>query len=283
MSCPVYDSRDKRYKDPYGAVPSGTSVRFALRPQRRQGFSHGVLEARFEMDGNRLQRVEMPWTGMEHGCDSFTCELNVGDYIGLVWYSFVLEGLDGRSQRLGEYQLTVYDRAEQVPGWFGEGVSYQIFPDRFFRTRIPDPTGLVGGRTVHADWAEEPDYRPDAKGEVRNRDFFGGDLAGITQKLDYLKELGVETVYLCPIFEAAENHRYGTADYSRIDPMLGTNEDFATLCDELHKRGMRLMLDGVFNHTGWVSRYFNGDGFYDEVGALQSEDSPYQVGGQGGL
>ncbi|MBQ9973396.1 MAG: DUF3459 domain-containing protein [Oscillospiraceae bacterium] len=277
MSCPVYDSRDKRYKDPYGAVPSGTSVRFALRPQRRQGFSHGVLEARFEMDGNRLQRVEMPWTGMEHGRDSFTCELNVGDYIGLVWYSFVLEGLDGRSQRLGEYQLTVYDRAEQVPGWFGEGVSYQIFPDRFFRTRIPDPTGLVGGRTVHADWAEEPDYRPDAKGEVRNRDFFGGDLAGITQKLDYLKELGVETVYLCPIFEAAENHRYGTADYSRIDPMLGTNEDFATLCDELHKRGMRLMLDGVFNHTGYVSRYFNADGFYDEVGAVQSEDSPYRT------
>ena len=86
----------------------------------------------------------------------------------------------------------------------------------------------------------------------------------------------METVYLCPIFEAAENHRYGTADYSRIDPMLGTNKDFETLCDQLHKRGMRLMLDGVFNHTGFVSRYFNGDGFYPQAGACQSEDSPYR-------
>jgi len=96
------------------------------------------------------------------------------------------------------------------------------------------------------------------------------------EKLDYLKELGVETLYFNPIFEAAENHRYGTADYSRIDPMLGCNEDFSSLCDEAHKRGMRVMLDGVFNHTGYVSRYFNGDGFYPEVGAAQSEDSPYR-------
>ena len=100
---------------------------------------------------------------------------------------------------------------------------------------------------------------------MRNRDYFGGTLAGITEKLDYLKGLGVTTVYLCPIFEAAENHRYGTADYEKIDPMLGTREDLTRLCDGLHRRGMRLILDGVFNHTGFVSRYFNGDGFYPEL------------------
>ena len=94
-------------------------------------------------------------------------------------------------------------------------------------------------------------------------------------KLDYLKSLGVETLYFNPIFEAAENHRYGTADYSRVDPMLGENEDFTRLCREAHKLGMRVMLDGVFNHTGFVSRYFNADGFYPEVGAYQSLDSPY--------
>ena len=276
MSQPIYNSRDLRYKTPYGAVPSGTSVQFTLRPERAAGFSRAVLRARLEMRGDELLTVSMPWVGTKLGVDEFSGTLNIGEYVGLVWYSFVLEGLDGRRKELGEYQLTVYDRDENVPGWFGEGVSYQIFPDRFFRTRIPDPAGLVGGRTVHQGWSEEPDYRPDEKGEVRNRDFFGGNLPGITEKLDYLQSLGVGTVYLCPIFEAAENHRYGTADYSRIDPMLGTNEDFKTLCDELHRRGMRLMLDGVFNHTGYVSRYFNGDGFYPGEGACQSEESPYR-------
>ena len=86
----------------------------------------------------------------------------------------------------------------------------------------------------------------------------------------------METLYFNPIFEAAENHRYGTADYDRIDPMLGCNQDFSRLCDEAHRRGMRVMLDGVFNHTGYVSRYFNGDGFYPDVGACQSWDSPYR-------
>ena len=276
MSQPIYNSRDVRYKTPYGAVPSGTSVQFTLRPERAAGFSRAVLQARLEMRGDEVLTVPMPWGGTQLGVDEFSGTLNTGDYVGLVWYSFVLEGLDGRRKELGEYQLTVYDRDERVPGWFGEGVSYQIFPDRFFRTHIPDPAGLVGGRTVHQAWGEEPDYRPDEKGEVRNRDFFGGDLLGIVEKLDYLQSLGVETVYLCPIFEAAENHRYGTADYSRIDPMLGTNEDFKTLCHELHRRGMRLMLDGVFNHTGFVSRYFNGDGFYPDTGAWQSEESPYR-------
>ncbi len=273
---PIYDSRDPRYKTPYGAVPCGRGVQFTLRPDRAAGYSRAVLYARLEMRGDEMLTVPMSWTGTELGTDEFSGVLDTGDYVGLIWYSFVLEGLDGRRMELGEYQLTVYDKDERVPNWFGEGVSYQIFPDRFFRTQIPDPTGLVGGRTVHQSWEEEPEYRPNEKGEVRNRDFFGGDLPGITKKLDYLQSMGVETVYLCPIFEAAENHRYGTADYSRIDPMLGTNEDFKTLCDELHKRGMRLMLDGVFNHTGFVSRYFNGDGFYPEAGACQSEDSPYR-------
>ena len=273
---PIYDSRDLRYKTPYGAVPCGTSVRFTLRPDRAAGFSRAVLLARFEMRDNEALTISMPWAGTLLGTDEFSGVLDTGDYVGLIWYSFILEGLDGRKKELGEYQLTVYDKNEQVPSWFGEGVSYQIFPDRFFRTRVPNPEGLVGGRTVHQNWNEEPEYRPNESGEVRNRDFFGGDLPGIAQKLDYLQSLGVETVYLCPIFEAAENHRYGTADYSRIDPMLGTNEDFETLCAELHKRGMRLMLDGVFNHTGYVSRYFNGDGFYPEAGACQSENSPYR-------
>ena len=271
----TYDPRDSRYKTPYGAVPSGTVVRFTLRPPQEEHITTARLFARFESRQEQVVELDMPRTGAESDCDLFQTELDTRDYVGLVWYSFVLEG-EGRREELGTYQLTVYDDSEEVPSWYGEGMTYQIFPDRFCRSRIPDPAGMVGGRTVHQDWEEQPQWRPDEKGEVRNRDFFGGDFRGITGKLDYLKELGVETLYFNPIFEAAENHRYGTADYDRIDPMLGTNGDFSRLCDEAHKRGMRVMLDGVFNHTGYVSRYFNGDGFYPELGACQSWDSPYR-------
>ena len=272
---PIYNSRDLRCKSPYGAVPSGTRVELTLRPGRSLGFSWARMTAQFEA-WEETRELPMTWAGAELGTDLFRAGLDTGDYVGLVWYSFVLEGLDGRRQELGPYQLTVYDGSEAVPSWFGEGMTYQIFPDRFLRSRIPNPAGMVGGRWVHESWEELPEWRPDHRGEVRNRDFFGGDLRGVIEKLDDLKELGVETIYFNPIFEAAENHRYGTADYDKIDPMLGTNADFSRLCDEAHRRGMRVMLDGVFNHTGYVSRYFNGDGFYSDLGASQSWDSPYR-------
>lgn len=276
MSCiPVYCSKDDRYKTPFGAVASGGCVSFSLHPPRNAGYSYAVLHARFEGLDDQMCTVNLPWTDCVLGQDVFSGTLKVGDYVGLIWYSFSLSGLDGRSETIAEHQLTVYDDSESVPNWFGEGVSYQIFPDRFCRSRVPDATGLVGGRTVHASWDEEPEYRPDERGEIRNRDFFGGDLNAVIEKLDYLSSLGVETIYFCPIFEAAENHRYGTADYLSIDPMLGTEADFVRLCNEAHRRGMRILLDGVFNHIGSVSRYFNSDGFYPDVGAAQSEDSIY--------
>lgn len=271
----TFDSRDSRYKRPYGAVPSGTRVELALRPPRAGGFSAATLIAYFEHRDEERRELPMPWRGLEGDRDVFAVTLETGDYVGLVWYSFRLEGLDGRREELGPFQLTVYDGAEEVPAWFGEGVTYQIFPDRFRRTRVPDPTGMVGGRSVHTGWEEEPVYRPDRNGEVRNRDFFGGDLAGVREKLGYLRGLGVDTLYFCPIFEAPENHRYGTGDYEKIDPMLGTEVDFRALCTDAHALGMRVVLDGVFNHQGFVSRYFNGDGSYESVGAVQSQDSPY--------
>ena len=271
----IFNARDPRCKTPYGAVPSGTRVALTLRPRRAGGWSRAVLRARFEFRGEEIAEVPMPWTGLDGDRDLFSCALDTGDYVGLVWYSFRLERLDGKALELPERQLTVYDGAHSVPAWFGEGVTYQIFPDRFRRTCVPDPAGMVGGRSVHTGWFEEPVWQPDARGEVRNRDFFGGSLAGVEEKLDYLQSLGVETLYFCPIFEAAENHRYGTADYERVDPMLGSNEGFKDLCAAARARGIRVMLDGVFNHQGFVSRYFNGDGFYPELGAHQSKASPY--------
>ena len=272
----IFDSRDALCKQPYGAVPGGTSVKLCLRPPRNLGFTGARCTAIYESLNNYTAVIPMHWDGMELGRDLFRCELDTTDYVGLVWYSFVLTGPDGKRLEIPTHQLTVYDGSVSVPDWYGQSVGYQIFPDRFRRSRIPDPTGMVGGRTVHQEWTEEPVWKPDHNGEVRNRDFFGGDFKGVIEKLDYLKDLGIDTIYFNPIFEAAENHRYGTADYDRIDPMLGTNEDFTLLCDEAHKRGMKVMLDGVFNHAGFVSRYFNGDGFYPDLGAYQSEDSPYR-------
>ncbi|MBQ6914624.1 MAG: glycoside hydrolase family 13 protein, partial [Kiritimatiellae bacterium] len=134
---------------------------------------------------------------------------------------------------------------------------------------------MVGERTVHENWDELMDYLPNERGEITCSDFFGGDLRGITSKLEYLRSLGVTTVYLNPVFEAASNHRYDTADYRSIDPLLGDEADFRELCFRAKELGMRVMLDGVFNHTGSNSVYFNAKGFYPTVGAAQSEDSPY--------
>jgi len=270
-----FDPRDTRYKKPYGAVPSGTVVRFALRPQRAEGFSRAFLIARFEQNNDEIITVELPWRSTARGVDTFSGTLKTSGYVGLVWYSLRLEGLDDRFWQSSEYQLTVYDDSDLPAPWFGEGITYQIFPDRFCRLSVPDPTGMVGGRSVHQNWNDDPEYRPNASGEIRNRDFFGGSLAGVQSKLPYLKSLGVDTIYFCPIFEAPENHRYGTGDYETIDPMLGTNADFTALCDEAHRLGIRIMLDGVFNHTAFVSRYFNGDGSYPSLGAAQSPESPY--------
>lgn len=272
----TYDSKDLRFKTPYGAVPGGTEVTFTLRPLRCEGYSRGVLTARLESWDNKRIEVPMLWTGLDGERDMFTGSINTDGYMGLIWYSFRLERLDGKSGRESqEYQLTVYDENDKVPRWFGEGMAYQIFPDRFCRLSVPNPAGMVGGRWVHQGWEEEPEYRPDHNGEIRNRDFFGGSLAGIRTKLPYLRDLGVETIYLCPIFEGPENHRYGVGDYEKVDPMLGTKEEFSALCAEAHAMGMRIMLDGVFNHTAFVSKYFNGDGAYPNAGACQGPQSPY--------
>ena len=263
-----FDSKDPRCKSPFGAVLCGTEVSFAVFFTPEDGIAGGQLQVREEFAGVTRTIPLVLEDGALRG--TYTAPGTPE----LAWYRFKLRRQDGQAVTLPERQLTVYENTV-TPDWFGRGVSYQIFPDRFCRSRIPDPAGMVGDRTVHENWADTPDYLPDETGEVRCRDFFGGDLPGIISKLDYLQDLGVTTLYLTPIFESASNHRYNTADYRAIDPMLGTEEDFRTLCGQAHRRGMRVVLDGVFNHTGNVSRYFNADGFYPDLGAAQSQESPY--------
>ena len=98
---------------------------------------------------------------------------------------------------------------------------------------------------------------------------------GIEKKLPYLKELRISCLYLNPVFKAYSNHKYDTGDYKTIDPMFGNEKDFIRLCEAAKKLGIRIILDGVFNHTGSDSLYFNKNGTYDSVGAYQSQQSPY--------
>lgn len=281
----VYDPRYHLCKQPFGAVACGETVSFHCRPLKAEGFTHCSLVMHHEF-ANSLREYQMAFVREEEdGRLCFATEIDAPENPDLVWYYFrfwrddhsgcVLDKTGYRSDfQLAPWQLTVYEKTH-TPDWFGKGIIYQIFPDRFCRLSIPEPKGMVGDRWVHKDWEEAQIWKPDAKGEIRNNDFFGGSLAGITSKLDDLAEMGVSVLYLNPIFEAASNHRYNTADYAKIDPMLGTEEDFKTLCAEAKRRGIRVMLDGVFNHTGSQSRYFNADGFYPTLGAAQSKESPY--------
>lgn len=272
-----FDSRDVRYKDPFGAVSCGAEVHFTLGAD--EPLEACCLLVRQEFAGLE-QEVPLSPSG-DGWCGVLTAPVEPE----LIWYAFRVRRPDGSLLWLGRngcggeadrqrWQLTVYEPTH-TPDWFGRGVTYQIFPDRFCRLAVPDGHGMVGQRLVHQRWDDTPQWRPDKAGEIRNNDYFGGSLLGIISKLDYLQSLSVSTLYLCPIFEADSNHRYNTADYRRIDPMLGTEEDFRQLCREAHRRGIRVLLDGVFNHTGSNSRYFNAEGFYPELGAAQSQDSPY--------
>ena len=279
----VFDPRCTLCKYPFGAVPLGAPVTLHVRPEGREGFVRCALLLRREFAGEDWE-WELQAEGWDGERQRFSLTFPAPETPELCWYAFRFTRADGSVRYLDasgwcsepqhRWQMTVYDAASPTPGWFGEGLTYQIFPDRFRRSHLPDMAKMPWSRRLHENWDDIPDYLPDESGEYC-RDFFGGDLAGIREKLPYLRELGVETLYLCPIFEASSNHRYNTGDYRRIDPMLGTEEDFRALCAEAHALGIRVILDGVFNHNGKDSRYFNADGRYGTVGAAQSQDSPY--------
>jgi hypothetical protein len=172
----------------------------------------------------------------------------------------------------GDFQLLVYEKRKNPPIWLYGGVFYQIFPDRFFSAgNLPVKEDAV----LCNDIKKFPEHLRVKEINNKNNVFFGGDLPGITAKLDYLESMGVTCLYLNPIFESSSNHRYNTADYSRVDSMLGNEQDLQTLIDESKKRGIAIILDGVFNHTGSDSIYFNKNANYPCVGAVQSEESQY--------
>ena len=284
-----HDGSREEYRNPPRALRCGerVTVTFRLLSGRISG---AVLEV---FGDDFFQSVPMTEDG-----GRYAAAFDAPETAQALWYAIRLEAQEGEyyvcpdetgcfgevcGSRRGGFRLTVYRADFETPDWFRHAVMYQVFPDRFafsndgtaekgiaYHLALGQKSELHRSLSEPLRWQPRPfekSYSPD--------DFYGGTLKGIEGKLDYLCELGVSCLYLNPIVEARSNHRYDTADYSRVDPILGTNEDFIKLCRTAEEKGIRVILDGVFSHTGADSVYFNRYGNYPYQGACQGEDSPY--------
>jgi len=279
------------YKTPFGAIKENEVATFTIEVMAEEVVAVNLV---IHKDFQTEKIISMK----RQGEGQFSCEYFFNQRSGLYFYHFEIqtkkgdevvtelygatkEGGEGQKfspfERVWDFQVTCYKKEEKAPEWYRNGVFYQIFPDRFANG---NPNRIVNSPKknsyIYATEEDDPLYVKDSEGEILRWDFFGGNFKGILQKIPYLKELGVNGIYLTPIFEANSNHRYDTADYFAIDPVLGTEEEFKRLLDTLHENDMHLILDGVFSHVGQHSRYFNVDGAYGEhTGAYHDRHSPY--------
>ena len=274
-----------------GAFALGTELTLSAQVPRRLGITAVTL--RIARDGEGATDLPVAFSDSTHGVDEYRMTLTLdkafcGGEDALFYYEILfLRGADVlytdsvnnvdfvlSTQSAGKFRLLVYRADFTVPEWFAGGTMYQIFVDRFHRGapwRLPRDDAHL-----NLDWENGiPDYPERAGDAFDNNTFFGGDLEGVREKLDHLASLGVTVIYLCPIFESHSNHKYDTGDYEQVDEMFGGEEALRDLICAAKQKGIRLILDGVFNHTGDDSRYFNRYGTYDSLGAYQSPDSPY--------
>lgn len=270
---------DEKYKKPIGGVEANSDFTIAF------DLSLKADEVYFVLTKDEETSVWYPMDFFEM-CGEWTrYTLNMCVTTpGLYFYYFVVRAF-GEETRFyasddltadfvgSEWQLTASQSIYDTPTCFDGGIIYQIMTDRF----------AIGGERIRSksrsiyrdDWGGTPTFLPDERGIVRNTDMFGGNLDGVREKLDYLKSLGVKCIYLNPVFEAASNHKYDTADYSKVDADFGGEAALVRLLDSAKEKDISVILDGVFSHTGDDSIYFNKYGNFPSVGAYQSTDSPY--------
>lgn len=264
-----FDSRNKKYKQPFGALKSGSKVAFCVISDADSIFIHGFGEP-----------VEM-----EKKDNIFSAVITPNIAFGVVFYHFevIKNGivfLFGRGDKTGiavkdgkPYQLTVH-KNNANPDWFCGSTIYQIYVDRFFKGKL-DEVRERDHALIHTTWNDKPLYIKNNNGEVVAWDFYGGNLSGVIQKLDYLNSLGVDIIYLNPVFESISNHKYDTANYNEIDRMYGTTKTLKRLIDDAANYGIKIMLDGVFSHTGDNSIYFNKYKHYGDGGAYNDPNSVF--------
>ena len=281
-----FDSRNNLYRSKLGAVPANENLRLRLLLHKDAQVYEAFLRVVNDNDNSLCEIKMTPSNEWIYDYQFFDCNITTAE--GLYWYDFRYTSAHGEffvvksenslgivSQTQGErFQLTVYDKDFTTPDWLKGGLIYQIFPDRFYNSgalkeNVPDD------RFVCEDWSKIPEHRQNNGMCSLGNDYYGGDLKGVMEKLPYLKELGVSCIYFNPIFEAHSNHRYNTANYEKIDPLLGCEDDLVNLCKEASKQGIKIILDGVFSHTGDDSIYFNRTGRYGNGGAYRDYNSIY--------
>ena len=284
---------------PDTTIRIGESYTIYLKIATDYGFIDEAKVIINQQKGTNEKEIRMNYITTEKNMNIFTCDIPLQN-LGLYYFCLKLV-INGNTtwikndiqnkcacitdENKAYWTITVYEKDFEVPNWAKGKIMYQIFPDRFYKSNnyVPIP---IDDR-ITKKWGDTPNWHviktegadgnntSEGNSDNYNNDFFMGNLKGIKEKLDYLKDLSVEIIYLNPIFFSQSNHRYDTTDYEMVDPYLGTNNDLKELCDEAHKKGIKIILDGVFNHTGNDSKYFNEFKKYNSVGAFQGEESPY--------
>lgn len=259
----THNSRQKFYREPYGAVPCESPVLlrcdFSLNPSKPRLYLR--LEAYNHSKSYCIYPNKVYFNGKEYSAEFILNEKTLQEP-GLYFYKFSSDS----GEVTKEYQITVYEKDLDVPNWFINTVIYQIFPDRFYKAE-DDRAVPKSNSFIYSDWNDNPFYIKDKDNNIARWEFFGGNLKGIQEKLPYIQQIGVGTIYINPVFEARSNHRYDTADYYKIDSFLGGDKAFDELIANAKKSNVKIILDGVFNHTGKHSIYFD---------SCKDENSPYK-------
>ena len=280
----LYDSKQPQFKTPFGTLTPGQTCSLHIHVPASVQATSVTCELLFE-NNSPARTIVLEKQSAKDAYEIFGGDFAL-DVPALYFYFFRVhtpqgsfrlfkQGDDTNMEAGALWQLSCVPETFHTPDWAKGAVIYQVFPDRFCRAGDCDLTGKLTPYTVHESWDEEVCWQPNEKGEVLNNDFYGGNFRGITEKLDYIASLGVTILYLNPISKSFSSHRYDTGDYKIPDPMLGTEEDFKALCDAAHARGIRVILDGVYSHTGADSLYFDKLGRFGGKGAFCTKDSPY--------
>ncbi len=279
----LYDSKNEYYKSPFGCLRQNELCTLRIKiPISCQ--TEGVCLCINSESGIKMT-VPFIFEKTDGDYDVYTTQFSLFA-CDLYFYYFNIttknesfdlfkQGDDTNIAHGDLWQITCFDKNFDTPSDFKGRVMYQIFPDRFAKFGDVNIKEKLTPYQLHEDLNETPLYLPDENGRITNNDFFGGNLMGIVQKLPYIKDMGIGVIYLNPIFMAYSNHRYDTANYKKIDPLLGSEEDFKILCQEAHKLDIKIILDGVFSHTGSNSIYFDAENIFGN-GAVSNPDSPYR-------
>ena len=281
----LFDSKLPQYKTPFGTLVPGQECTLNMDIPSTVQTTQVVCHLSYA-DGGEAQQVTMEYKMKKGPYETWQGKFTLPE-TGLYFYYFVIhhrtgsfrlfkQGDDTNMEAGDLWQISCCPADFETPEWARGATIYQLFPDRFNASGKVDLTGKLEPYTIHKYWHEEVEWKPTPEGIVLNNDFYGGNFKGITEKMDYIADMGTTILYLNPISKSFSTHRYDTGDYKTPDPMLGTKEEFTALCNAAHERGIRVILDGVYSHTGSDSLYFNKMGTFPGKGAYQSEQSPYR-------